>query len=512
MIPGSHPILSCDEAKEFEAKLFGGDEEKEWSAMQRAGRAIASAILRDSQEIGGLSSRSRILVLVGKGHNGGDALIALHALLERLPGATSEIVFVFGARVLRPLAARAWRSLAQRFVGRVCATSVPDASRSYDVCLDGVFGFQFRPPADPSVITLSKAVNALSIRFRAAVDLPSGEIFRSDFTYATGVLKTPALDGVLAGRVRYVDLGFFAQNTASDRRVLTPDVLTPLTRFRSPDSDKRSQGHLFVVAASLSYPGAVVMTVLAALRSGVGLVTAFVPEPLVPAYAARVPEAIWVGWPTTPNGGLALEGLHLFRERMERADACVIGPGLGREAETLALVTELVKQDTVPVLLDADALQITIIRDAKSPLVVTPHAGEFARIAGAATVQEFAASTGAVVVLKGPVTQIASGDPADGETAASGLRSGPLYHSLFGGPVLARGGSGDLLAGMIGGLLAQSPNDRLLAAARGTVWHGLAADALARKHGQTAVNTTQLVDFLPEVLRGVRNPAVDAEV
>jgi NAD(P)H-hydrate epimerase len=294
--------------------------------------------------------------------------------------------------------------------------------------------------------------------------------------------------------------------------VLTPDVLRPLTGLRSPDSDKRSQGHLFVVAASLSYPGAVVMTVLAALRSGVGLVTAFVPEPLVPAYAARVPEAIWVGWPTTPNGGLALEGLHLFRERMERADACVIGPGLGREAETLALVTELVKQETVPVLLDADALQTAIIRDAKSRLVVTPHAGEFSRIAGAATVQEFAATTRAVVVLKGPVTQIASGDRADWETTTTGVRAGALYHSLFGGPVLARGGSGDLLAGMIGGLLAQSPNDRLLAAARGTVWHGLAADALARKHGQTAVNTTQLVDFLPEVLRQVGNPDADAGV
>lgn len=512
MIPGSHPILSCEEAKEFEAKLFGGNEEKEWRAMQRAGRAIASAVLRDSQEIGGLSARSRILVLVGKGHNGGDALIALQALLERLPGATSEIVFVFGSRLLRPLAARAWQDLAQRFVGRVCTTPAPDGSREYDLCLDGVFGFQFRPPVDPLVVALSEAVNALSVRFRAAVDLPSGEIFRSDFTYATGVLKTSALQGMMAGRVRYLDLGFFTQDTPSDQRVLTPEVLKPLTRFRSPTADKRSQGHLFVVAASLSYPGAVVMTVLAALRSGVGLVTAFVPEPLVPAYAARVPEAIWVGWPTTPNGGLALEGLHLFRERMERADACVIGPGLGREVETLALVTELVKQVTVPVLLDADALQTAIIRDAKSPLVVTPHAGEFSRIAGAVTVLEFAATTSAVVVLKGPVTKIASGDRADWEERAAGPRQGPLYHSLFGGPILARGGSGDVLAGMIGGLLAQSPKDRLLAAARGTVWHGLAADALARSHGQTAVNTTQLVDFLPEVLRQVGNPDLDAGV
>ena len=133
------------------------------------------------------------------------------------------------------------------------------------------------------------------------------------------------------------------------------------------------------------------------------------------------------------------------------------------------------------------------MRAGRAPRVFTPHAGEFARIADAVPAN-------ATLVLKGPVTRIGSSAslrPASKRQS----KTGAIYYSFFGGPVLARGGSGDLLAGLIGGLLAQSPGEPLLAAARGVVWHGLAADALARAHGQTAVQITQLLDFLPTVLR-----------
>ena len=112
MIAGSVPILGCDEARTLEAKLFDGDEAREWSAMQRAGRAIAAAVLRDFEEIGGFPEDGRVLVLSGKGHNGGDALIAAQSILEKSPRAHAEVIFVFGSRALRPLAARAWRELA----------------------------------------------------------------------------------------------------------------------------------------------------------------------------------------------------------------------------------------------------------------------------------------------------------------------------------------------------------------------------------------------------------------
>ena len=518
----AHPILSCDEARALEARLFGGDETREWPAMQRAGRAVGAAVLQDFQEIGGFAAVGRVLVLVGKGHNGGDALIAAQAILEQNPQASADVLFVFGEHVLRPLAQRAWQELLQaapqRVVARrldLVAASVSEWGSACDVCLDGVFGFQFRPPLDERAGAVLRWANALPVRLRAAVDLPSGldaaDAFRADFTYATGVMKTPALACPNAGRLRYLDLGFFGVERVVPNAldyVLTREVLSPLSAFRSPLSDKRAYGHLFVLGGSRNYPGAVLMTVLAALRSGVGLVTAFVPESLAPAFAARAPEAMWIGWPETAEGGLALAGHYLMRERLGRATALTIGPGLGREPETLALVRDIVANAPVPVVLDADALQSDIVRAGSAPRVLTPHAGEFARIAGGASLREFCGATGATVVRKGPVTCIGAAET--------------VYHSCFGGPVLARGGSGDLLAGLIGGLLAQAgagaerppvPRGResasatLQAAARGVVWHGLAADALARAQGQVAVQTTQVLDYLSAALRETASKA-----
>ena len=490
-LPASDPILSCAEARAFEAARFGGDEALEWPAMQRAGRALAAAVLRDFLEIGGFPpAEGRVLVLAGKGHNAGDALLAAGELLKDFPGATVDVLFVFGERALRPLAARAWRELVQRGGERVRIVAEPTDGRLYSLCLDGIFGFQFRPPVEPRVAAVIERINAASIRFRAAVDLPSAELFRADFTYATGIVKTPVLASANAGRVRYLDLGFFEPTSVAPdalARVLTPALLAPLAALRASQSDKRTYGHVGLVGGSRDFPGAILMAALAALRSGAGLVTAFVPESLAAAFAARAPEVMWVGWPETPAGGLALEGNHLLQGRRARLDALVIGPGLGREAETLALVRDIVVTSSVPVVLDADALQADIVGAGLAARVLTPHAGEWARVAGSVPDR-------AVVVLKGPVTRIQGGGTG-----------GPVYFSLAGGPVLARGGSGDLLAGLIGGLLAQTPADPMLAAARGTLWHGLAADALARAHGQTSVMTTQVLDYLGPVLREVSN-------
>jgi ADP-dependent NAD(P)H-hydrate dehydratase / NAD(P)H-hydrate epimerase len=495
-LAGTLPILTRDEAREMETKLFGGDEGREWTAMQRAGRAIASAVLCDGEEIGGFPANGRILVLVGKGHNGGDALIAAAAILRGFPSSVADVVFAFGSRALRPLAARAWRELVhvagdrvKELPGSSIGNDASDGARTreFDLALDGVFGFQFRPPAGPGVATLLEQVNALPIRLRAAVDLPSAGLFRADFTYATGSVKSPVVNAPEAGRVRYLDLGFFRGNQPGGDRVLTPAIIAPLAQLRPTQSDKRTYGHVFVIGGSRSFPGAVLMTVMAALRSGAGLVSAFVPESVVGAFAARAPEAMWVGWPETPTGGLALEGEHLWRERIGRATAIVLGPGLGREPETLALAEAVVKSAKVPLVIDADALQPGIVSVGNAPRIVTPHAGEFARISGGGELRAVAQSGRTIVILKGPVTRVAA--------------DSVIYHSFFGGPVLARGGSGDVLAGLVGGLLAQTPDQALLAAARGTVWHGMAADQLARARGQTPVCVTQLLDFLPAALR-----------
>jgi len=499
------PILSCAEAAEFERRLFGDDEAAAWKAMQQAGRAVARAILRDFEEIGGFPAAGRILVLLGKGHNAGDAMIAAQAILERFPAAGADVVLAFGERTLRPLARRAWRELTESAGSRLeilrrIAGSAPDSesagTANYDLSVDGVFGYQFKPPIDPRAALILRWANRQSVRLRAAVDLPSGlsetDGFRADFTYATGIVKSPVLSCANAGRLRYLDLGFFRAGamamTEEGNFILLPAILAPLAGLRHPQTDKRDYGHLLVIGGSRSYPGAVLMAVLAALRSGAGLVTAFVPESLAAAYAARAPEAMWVGWPETPDGGLALEGRTLLLSRIGRATAAVLGPGLGSGAETLALASEIAKSSEIPIVVDADALQPDIVRDIRAPHILTPHVGEFARIARGADLGTFSAANGATVILKGPVTCVASG-------------SRQVYYNFQGGPVLARGGSGDILAGLTGGLLAQSPSEPVVAACRGVVWHGCAADLLARSLGQTSVSVTQLLDFLPRVLR-----------
>lgn len=484
------PVLTCSAAHELETQRFGGDESGEWAAMQAAGRGVGAAILRDAAEIGGVPADGSLLVLVGKGHNGGDALIAAQAILAARPQARADLLFAFGERSLRPLAARAWRELVHAH-GPRCRTVGSAALRpgGYDVGIDGVFGFQFRPPADARTSGLFNAVNALPIRLRAAVDLPSAGLCRADFTYATGSVKQPLLDAAVAGRVRYIDLGFFREpieTPAGGDRVLTRSVLAGLRQLRPARCDKRSFGHVFLVGGSRSYPGAILMATMAAVRSGAGLVTAFVPESLLPGFAARLPEAIWVAWPETPAGSLALEGEHLLRERADRADAFVIGPGIGREPETLALVESIVCSAAVPLVIDADALQRDLVLAGEAPRVVTPHAGEFRRIAGDADLRTFAGQPHLTVVLKGPVTRISQGRE--------------VYHAFGGGPVLARGGSGDVLAGMIGTQLGQSPDDPLSAAARAVYWHGAAAETLARAEGQVAVQTTQLLEHLGPAL------------
>ena len=277
------------------------------------------------------------------------------------------------------------------------------------------------------------------------------------------------------------------QHVLEEKITVAVKLLHPLAELRAAQTDKRTFGHLLVVGGSHSYPGAVVLAVRAALRSGTGLVTAFVPEKFAPEYAARHPEAMWVGCPVNEAGGLTGEGLALVRERLPRATAVLVGPGLGADPATLGLAARMASEVRVPLLLDADALRPEIVAEARDkPIICTPHAGEFKRIAPALFADGRFTAPHGVLVRKGPLTCV-----TDGRVN---------YYSPFGGPVLARGGSGDILAGLIGGLLAQQPDDPLLAACRGVVWQGQAADLLARTHGQVAVETSEILEQLGPAL------------
>jgi NAD(P)H-hydrate epimerase len=495
--PTSHPILTCAAAGAWEAACLGGDPAREWTAMAAAGRAVARGIRQDWRETGRWPRAPRLLVLAGKGHNAGDAFLAAAELLGDDPAARVDVALIFGAASLRPLAARAWRELATRAGSRLRVLRHEDLDTApwADVVLDGGFGFSYRPPLPEAARGWLRAINARSAGLRAAVDLPTGwdeaDAFRADFTYATGIVKTPLLGLAVAGRLRYLDLGFFpadAEDPAevSDRVLVPGPLLQAVGARRDPSGDKRHHGHVLLVGGSRRYPGAIMLAAQAALHSGVGLVTAAVPATLAPAFAAHLPEVMWLGCAETEEGGLALDAGVAIRRGAGRATAWLLGPGLADEPETLALAEDLVKDAAVPLVLDANALMPAIVSAGRAPRILTPHAGEYRRIADETMLSAFSRPD-RVTVLKDAVTRISAG----AET----------YHSLGGGPVLARGGSGDVLAGLTAGRLARAPADLLAAAVTAVAWHGAAADRLARRRGQVAVRALDLVAALGPVLR-----------
>lgn len=533
----SFPVLSAQRAKALEASVVSSMDD-EWLIMQRAGLGIAQQVINDYQELRPLPEYLRILVIAGKGHNGGDALLASNQLLSDLPRATITLLTTCKSESMKPLAKRAYEDLKGRvseFLISEDATiesiaailDKSDDSKGFDICLDGLLGIGFKSPIRGSFKNLIEAINGYKkIGLRAAVDMPSGLTdspesisFCADFTYATGIVKSLHVSGMSnIGRVRLIDLGFFNTIAKAEGKVaydhaeaanliqsaeffLSDQILDPVRRLRAANVDKRTFGHLFIIGGSAYMPGALLMAVQAAVRSGAGLVTAFAPTSIASSLAAQLPEAMWIPWPESSNGTLDPRAFGLLTERIGRATALLIGPGMGSDRNTEMIAQEVFKRIDLPIVCDADALsnhalELVLKRCAQSgPVVLTPHVGEFMRIAklereevSTKSLLHYSQSNKVITVLKGPITQI-----CDGET---------VWYNSFGGPVLSRGGSGDMLAGLIGGLLAQNNNEVTKSVAQAVVLHGQAAEHLAREQGQVTVQTTQVLNFLSIVLRG----------
>ena len=511
------PVLSCSQSLAFEKEFFGGDEEREWQVMSRAGEAIAESMRFDLGDFKNPERGGRLLVLLGKGHNGGDAVIAAKSLLLGNPALRATIWPLSPETECRPHLQRALQEARQAAGDRMDELSpASECEDSEDLAetlrtaleedgflatVDGLLGMQaklpLRAPLKEWVALLNKETK-LGVRF--AVDLPTGltgdsvesdEILRADFTYCTGIVKSPVLRADQAervGRLRYLDLGFFESSFVLEEEisasVLRSSALEVLRTARPTLSDKRSFGHLLLLAGSRDYAGAAMMAAQAALKAGVGLLTVGIPESLHAAFAAQRPEAMWIPLPETPEGGLALEGLGKVRSLLGRITAFATGPGIGTDPESHALIRETLAHFSGPAVLDADALRAELLAEVCSPerLVLTPHAGEFERLAEGRLPEKYVEESRSVLVLKGPHTLVFAQDGC--------------VHCLGGNASLARGGSGDLLTGIIGGLLAKQPSDPRAAALLGVAWHARAGEILNLLQGQESVFATELLDYL----------------
>lgn len=506
----SHPILSCKDASDWEKRALETDR-SEWAAMQAVGRQLGAGILADYRMTRYAEDCLKTFALIGTGHNGGDALLAIGEMHRRGVIGKVALAIVGSLADLKPRSRQAFDLLERAVPQEDLATieliesgepcwlarlSAMLGESRFDIGIDGLLGMSFRPPLREIAKEALARFNGAAVRLKVAVDLPSGlgdtsdeSRFKADATYATGILKKPLLCRANAnsvGCIRYLDIGFFRNNFESTERVLTDSILDPIRERRASHSDKRSHGRLLILAGSAKMPGALLMCVRSALQSGVGLLTVCAPESLVPQFAAAVPEAMWVPWPETPGGGLALEGISLLKRLGFEPDAVVMGPGIGSEAESVALLAESASVLGGPVVVDADALRPEVIESWKGRFVATPHEGEFQRLLREPStldkgLMDYARSNSGVIALKGPNTRISDGTR--------------LYLNPTGNAVLARGGSGDLLAGMTGALLAASPERPLDVVCRAVYWHGKVADAIAARKGQVAVRTTDLLDM-----------------
>ena len=271
---------------------------------------------------------------------------------------------------------------------------------------------------------------------------------------------------------------------------------------RPPQTHKGDVGHVFVIAGSVGLTGAATLCSLGALRTGAGLVTLGIPQSLNDLMEVKLTEVMTKPLPETKGHSLSLQALPELISVIERMDAVAIGPGLSQQPQTKQLVRQLLPKVSRPCVVDADGLNalaedVQVLKRVLAPMILTPHPGEMARLTrlSAQDVQrdrerlakEFATRYGKVLVLKGHRTIVANVD-------------GELYVNDTGNPGMASGGCGDVLTGMIAGLLGQhlSPFD---AARLGVYLHGLAGDLAATERGQVGLIASDLLDRIPQVIR-----------
>lgn len=477
--------------------------------MENAGRAVAEAAARLLPKSGG-----RVLVLAGKGNNGGDGFVAARHLAGQ--GLEVAVMLFCATADLQGDAATNCQ-----YALRIGLTVVeePDdetltgALELADVVIDALLGTGVRGEVTGrlrEVIELLDECGAPVV----AVDLPSGldadtgavlgAAVQADATVTFGFAKQGLVQypgKAYCGELQVVDIGLPpalgeqpAINTylteASDCELFLPD--------RRPDAHKGDAGRVLVIAGSPGFTGAAVLAGNGAARAGAGLVTVGVPQLLQPVVAAKLTEAMTLGLPATPVGTLGPDALPVIRDWAGRVDAVALGPGLSQQPGVAELVVAVVEQLPVPLVVDADGLnalggRTAVLRDRAVETVVTPHPGELSRLLGISIGQiqadrlvaarSAAIELDCVVVLKGAATVVA--DP-----------SGEAWINPTGNPGMASGGMGDVLTGIIAGLVAGDCGG-LQAAVAGVYLHGLAADLAAADLGRRGILASDLLERLP---------------
>jgi hydroxyethylthiazole kinase-like uncharacterized protein yjeF len=477
--------------------------------MENAGTAVADHVLTHHHAV------RRVVIFCGKGNNGGDGFVAARRLHQK--GKIVQVILLADPNEFKgdaavmygklPMAAIAVHSSEELKSDRV-RLMLPA-----DLYLDAILGTGFKPPVTglyADAIALMNASEAPII----AVDIPSGAdadamtsqqgtIARADSIVTFTAPRPGHVFSLLTDGTTYVaEIGSPPEAIVSllQLNVITARDIASLLEQRPPDSNKGNFGHVLVVGGSVGKAGAAAMAGMAVLRSGAGLATIATPKSAQSTVAGFHPEVMTEPLAETAEGTIANSALERLDTLSKGKAVLAIGPGISRVAETSELVRALVARLEVPIVLDADGLNAfeghaDELNGKGRTLVITPHPGEMARLASCSipdvqndrlgVARKFAREHELIVVLKGHRTLVVQPD-------------GEAWVNTTGNPGMATGGTGDILTGMVAGMIAQNPKNVVMAVSAAVHLHGLSADGMLDNVGEHSMVATDLLRGLPE--------------
>ncbi|MFZ5633197.1 MAG: NAD(P)H-hydrate dehydratase [Bacillota bacterium] len=485
--------------------------------MENAGLRVVEAVLEKLSAIQGRT----VTIFAGKGNNGGDGLVVARHLFNM--GADVKVLLLDSPDNISGDAAvnlEIWQRMGQK-VYTVTQKDDFNVVRLFlvrtDIIVDAIYGTGFKGKVREYAGRIIEAINACG-KPVIAVDVPSGleadtgfvhgPCIRASLTVTFGLPKVGLLlepGASYAGDLRVADISLPASLLDDERlkcNLIDRNLVRGWLPFRPNSSHKGDYGRVLVISGSRGMAGAACLTAGAAARAGAGLVTLAVPEGIYGPVASKLTEVMVAPVPQTGEGTLSREALPVIGGMLERADVLAMGPGLSTNPETVEAVRKIVSLSRIPIVLDADGLNAFIghtelFKKVKNPLVLTPHPGEMARLAGLSieevqlgrldTARSWSSTWKAVLVLKGARSIIA-------------LPDGTTYINTTGNPGMATGGSGDVLTGIIAGLLAQGM-EAARSAAAGVYLHGLAGDTAVKDTGMMGLLAGDILQALPAVTR-----------
>lgn len=511
-------IYSCDRMRRIEENA----NRKGMSyidMMENAGVACFNEIC----SIVGNCEKKKVTVLCGSGKNGGDGFVIARHL--NAAGCRVDVILTCGL----PKAYEAVEMFSKIDTDNIiisdCVQSITKCEEiieKSEIIVDCIFGIGFRGALSGKCLTLVKCANNAGV-LRISVDVPSGlegdsnavngEYFKADYTLAIACKKPvhalkPTYD--YCGETRVVDIGFSEDcyetvpcefNCADDAYI---KASLPVRRLKT---NKGSYGKLLSICGSMRMQGAAVLCANAAVKSGVGLLTCAFPRKAYTAIASKLTEPLMLPLSDDASGFLNEQAFVEIEEKLTLSNAVIIGCGLGVTDGTRKVLESVIKNAKCPIIIDADGLNILsenidILKTVNVSVVLTPHPGEMSRLLSKSideiqqdrirACKELSEKTGAVVLLKGCNTVICNGNE--------------VYINSTGNQGMAKGGSGDVLSGIIGSFLAQGMG-ALESAVCGAYVHGLSGDQLAKEFSLTGITPTMMIDALPKLFSKFENKA-----